>query len=154
MGGALSLLARILPCLSASGSPRYLLVYKSITPFVSVFFLCISTFQGHQSYGIRAHFPGGSEDKASACNAGDPGLTTGLGRSPGEGNGNPLQYSCLENPMDREAWWATVHGVPKSWTRLSDFTLRTLLTDYIYKDPIFKLGHILRHRGVRLQRIF
>ena len=66
--------------------------------------------------------PGGSEDKASACNAGDPGLIPGLGRSPGEGNGNPLQYSCLENPMDRGAWWATVHGVTKSRTRLSDFT--------------------------------
>ena len=49
-------------------------------------------------------FPGGSEVKASAPNAGDPGLIPGLGRSPGEGNGNPLQYSCLENPMDREAW--------------------------------------------------
>ena len=48
--------------------------------------------------------PGGSEGKASACNAGDLGLIPGLGRSPGEGNGNPLQYSCLENPMDREAW--------------------------------------------------
>ena len=46
----------------------------------------------------------------------------GLGRSPGEGNGNPLQYSCLENPMDGGAWWATVHGVAKSWTRLSGFT--------------------------------
>ena len=61
-------------------------------------------------------FPGGSEDKASARNAGDPGLVPGLGRSPGEGNGNPLQYSCLENPMDRGARWATVHGVPKSRT--------------------------------------
>ena len=49
-------------------------------------------------------FPGGSEVKASAPNAGAPGLIPGLGRSPGEGNGNPLQYSCLENPMDREAW--------------------------------------------------
>ena len=48
-----------------------------------------------------------------------PGLIPGLGRSPGEGNGNPLQYSCLKNPMDRRAWWATVHGVAKSWTRLS-----------------------------------
>ena len=47
----------------------------------------------------------------SASNAGDPGLIPGLGRSPGEGNGNPLQYSCLENPMDGGAWWATVHGV-------------------------------------------
>ena len=61
-------------------------------------------------------FPGGSEDKASACNAGDLGSIPGLGRSPGEGNGNPLQYSCLENPMDRGAWRATVHGVAKSWT--------------------------------------
>ena len=58
--------------------------------------------------------------KKSACNAGDPGSIPGLGRSPGEGNGNPLQYSCLENPMDRGAWRATVHGVTKSWTQLSD----------------------------------
>ena len=50
------------------------------------------------------HFPGGPEGKASACNAADLGSVPGLGRSPGEGNGNPLQYSCLENPMDREAW--------------------------------------------------
>ena len=58
----------------------------------------------------------------SACNAGDLGLIPGSGRSPGEGNGNPLQYSCLENPMDGGAWWATVHGVAKSRTQLSDFT--------------------------------
>ena len=56
-------------------------------------------------------FPGGSDGKASACNVGDPGSIPGLGRSPGEGNGNPLQYSCLENPIDGGAWWATVHGV-------------------------------------------
>ena len=67
-------------------------------------------------------FPGGSEGKVSACNAGDPGSIPGLGRSPGERKGNPLQYSCLENPMDRGAWRATVHGVTKSGTRLSDFT--------------------------------
>ena len=67
-------------------------------------------------------FPGGSDDKDSAGNVGDLGSIPGSGRSPGEGNGNPLQYSCLENPMDREAWWATVHGVAKSRTRLSDFT--------------------------------
>ena len=60
--------------------------------------------------------------KASAYNAGDPGSIPGLGRSTGEGNGNPLQYSCLENPMDRGAWQAIVHGVAKSLTRLSDFT--------------------------------
>ena len=66
--------------------------------------------------------PGGSEVKASACNAGDLGSIPGLGRSPGEGDGNPLQYSCLENPMDREVRWATVYGVAKSRTQLSDFT--------------------------------
>ena len=54
-------------------------------------------------------FPGGSEVKASTYNVGDLGLIPGLGRSPGEGNGNPLQYSCLENSMDGGAWWATVH---------------------------------------------
>ena len=72
-------------------------------------------------------FPGGSEVKASACNAGDLGSIPGLGRSPGEGNSNPLQYSCLESPMDGAAWWATVHGVAKSWTRLRDFTFTLLL---------------------------
>ena len=65
-------------------------------------------------------FPGGSDDKESACNAEDLGLVPGLGRSPGEGNGNPLQYSFLENPMDRGVWWATAHGVTKSRTRLSN----------------------------------
>ena len=67
-------------------------------------------------------FSGGSEVKASACTAGDLGSIPGSGRSPGEGNGNPLQYSCLENPMDGGAWWATVHRVAKSRTRLSDYT--------------------------------
>ena len=61
-------------------------------------------------------FPGGSEVKASACNAEDLSPIPGSGRSPAEGNGNPLQYSCLENPMDGGPWWATVHGVAKSQT--------------------------------------
>jgi len=65
-------------------------------------------------------FPGGSEGKESACNVGDPGSTPGSGRYPGEGNGNPLQYSYLENSMDRGAWWAIVHRVSKSQTRLRD----------------------------------
>ena len=67
-------------------------------------------------------FPCSSDGKASAYNAGDLGSIPGLGRSTGEGNGNPLQYSCLENPMDRGAWQAKLHGVEKSRTRLSDFT--------------------------------
>ena len=58
-------------------------------------------------------FPGGSDGNESAYNAGDPSLILGLGRYPGEGNGNPLKYSCLENAMDRGTWWATVHGVAK-----------------------------------------
>ena len=59
-------------------------------------------------------FPGDSGGRESACSKGNPGLIPGLGRSPGDGNGNPLQYSCLENSMDRCAWWATVHGVAES----------------------------------------
>ena len=81
--------------------------------------------------------PGGSEDKASACNAGDLGSIPGLGRSPGEGIGNPLQYSCLENPMDRGAWWATVHGVAKSRTRLSNFTHITHTTSPTESKRLF-----------------
>ena len=67
-------------------------------------------------------FPGGPDSKTSSYNEGDVGSTPGSGRSSGEGNGNPLQYYCLENPIDGEAWRATVHGVTKSQTRLSEFT--------------------------------
>ena len=66
-----------------------------------------------------AGFPGVSDGKQPAYNAGDLGLIPGSGRYPGEGNSNPLQYSCLENSMDRGAWWAVVHGVAKSQTQLS-----------------------------------
>ena len=65
-------------------------------------------------------FPGDSDGKESACNVGDTGLIPGLGQYPGERNGKLLQYSCLENSMDRGAWQARVHGVAKSRTRLSD----------------------------------
>ena len=65
-------------------------------------------------------FSGGSDSKESACNAGDPGSIPGLGRSHGKGNGNPLQYSCLENPTNKGAWRSTVHGVAKSQTCPSD----------------------------------
>ena len=65
-------------------------------------------------------FPDGSDGKESACNVGDPGLIPGSRRSPGEGNGYPRQHSCLENSMDRGVWQATVHGVAKSCTPLSN----------------------------------
>ena len=65
-------------------------------------------------------YSGGLVGKESACNAGDPGSIPGHGKSPGEGNGNSLQYSCLENYMDRGTWWTAIHGVTKSWTRLSN----------------------------------
>ena len=68
----------------------------------------------------RKGFPGGSVSEESACNARDLDLIPGLGRSTGEGNGYPLQYSCLKNSMNRGVWWAIVYGVAKSWTRLSD----------------------------------
>ena len=81
-------------------------------------------------------FPGGSDGKESACNAGDLGPTPALGRSPGEGNSYPLHYSGLENAMDRRAWWATVHGVAKGQTQLSacactDTNISYLSLDYI-----------------------
>ena len=72
---------------------------------------------------VKGVFPGGSVVKNPPANAGDPGdvdLIPGSRISPGVGNGNPLQYSCLENPTDRGAWWATVYGVTKNWARLSN----------------------------------
>ena len=71
-------------------------------------------------YEILEGFPGGSVVKNLLVKAGDPGSILGSGRSPEEGNGTLLQYSCLENPMDRGAWWATVHRVAKSQTQLSN----------------------------------
>ena len=89
-------------------------------------------------------FPGGSDGKESTCNVGDLGLIPGLGRSPGEGNVYPLQYSGLENPMDRGAWQATVHGVANSWTQLSDFPFHRYLVSiclirarYAWQCPCF-----------------
>ena len=86
-------------------------------------------------------FPGGSDSKASAYNVGDPGSIPGLGRSPGEGNGNPLQSSCLENPTDVGTWQATVHGVTKSQTQLSNFTLH--ICSHAYKSLNFQVTAIL-----------
>ena len=78
-------------------------------------------------------FPSGSDDKESACNAGDLGSIPGLGRSPGEENGNPLQYSCQENPMDRGAWGATVHRGAKGQTQLKWLIMYSVQTARIIK---------------------
>ena len=76
--------------------------------------------QKHPCQLYLGSFPGGLDGKESVYNAGDLGSISGSGRSPREENGNPLQHSCLENPMDRGAWQATVYGVTKSWTQLSN----------------------------------
>ena len=89
---------------------EFLFVLLAFLEYLLLFTSCLSMMVG---------FPGGSDGKESACNAGDPGSIPGSGRSPGGGNGNPLQYSCLGNPMDRGAWHATVQGVAKNLTQLS-----------------------------------
>ena len=82
-------------------------------------FLKVCLFIYSSDWGL-CNFPGGSAGKASACNARDPDLIPGLESFPGEGNGNPLQYSCLENSMDIGTWWCIVHGITRSWTQLMD----------------------------------
>ena len=90
----------------------------------------------------KSVLPGGSNDKASACCAGDPGLIPGLGRSPGEGNGNPLQHSCLENPMHEGAWKATVSGITKSRTQLSGFSFSVSVWEEAFDHCIVSPGSI------------
>ena len=83
------------------------------------------TLVNTQSVGLT--FPGGSDGKESARDTGDPGSIPGSGRSPGERNGNPLQYSCLVDSMDRGAWWAIVHGVAKSQKQLKQLSMHALI---------------------------
>ena len=94
-----------------------------------MFILAIRYFIYH-FFIERNGLPSGSDGKESACNVGDLGSIPGSGRFPREGNGYPLHYACLENPMDRGAWWATVHGVAESQTRLSDATTANLNPNY------------------------
>ena len=83
-------------------------------------------------------FPGGSDSKESACSAKDLHSIPGLGRSPGGGHGNPLQYPCLKNPVDRKAWWAAVHMVAKNRTRLSNFHFTSLLRTPLYSHELLR----------------
>ena len=111
----------------------YYFIYSIVNPYSSLCpILCFIRFCFSYWYvgvlersSVEYNFPlpihlGGSDGKASTYNAGDPGSIPGSGSSPGEGDGYPLQYSCQENSTDRGAWWATVHGVAKSQTQLSD----------------------------------
>ena len=82
--------------------------------------ICSATEAPNISAMMWEGFPVGSDSKESACSAGSPGFVPGLRRSPGEGNGDPLKYSCQENPVDLGVWRSTVHGFAKSWTGLSD----------------------------------
>ena len=85
--------------------------------FLSMIFHFLQDFYFKAKLLFSEDFPGGSDGKESTCNAEDPGVILGSGRSPGEGHGNPLQYSCLENSMDRGTWQATIHGVTKTPSR-------------------------------------
>ena len=98
----------------------------------------ISTFETQKRKTL-----GSSDSKEFACSSGDPGSSPGSGRSSGEGNGNPLQYSCLENSMNRGAWQATVHGVTKSRTQLSYFNFFSFLAPRVWVGPCDWLGHWL-----------
>ena len=101
-----------------------------------------------QKIKIDLGFPGGSDGKASAYNAGDRGSIPGLGSFPGEGNNNPLQYSCLENPVDRGTWWAAVHGVAKSRTQLSDFTFTLGKLWNLFKEKCVHAHTHLPHTNI------
>ena len=97
-------------------------------------------------------FPVGSDVKESGCNAGHPGSILGLGRSPGEENGNPLQYSCLENPMDRGAWQATAHGVSKNQTRLKRLSMHARYKpQVIFQQAWFCFLHLSIHLKYKTQ---
>ena len=107
--------------------------------------LCLNFhfYQIDSQTSLICGFTGGSlvDSKESACNTGDPGSIPGSRRPSGEGNGNPLQYSCLENPMDGGAWQSTVHELSKSWTWPSDFTdVQYVCERGFWKESVFALG--------------
>ena len=94
-------------------------------------FIIRSIIEIYIYYDYYWSFPGGSDGKESSCNMGDLSLVPGLGRSPGEGNSSPLQYSGLESPHEQKSRWATVHWVTKSWTWLSDFHFMIIIIFWI-----------------------
>ena len=125
---------------------------------------CLAVHQTHFVFFLRlcldrichtiSGFPGSSAVKESACNAGDPDLILGSGRSLAEGNGYLLQYSCLENSIDRGAWWATVHGVAKSQTLLSAHTHRQTYTGTHTHTHTHTRTHTQNSRHLQVEVIF
>ena len=115
-----------------SGSSSFTYCWSLAWRILSITLLACEMSAIVQQFEHSLGFPGGSDSKESAWNAGGLGSVPGSVWSPGEGNGNPLQYSCLENSMDGEAWWAAVHGVAKSRTRLSNFTMYKLPHNYTH----------------------
>ena len=115
----------------------FLKVLKSMIHFDLTFVWSVNT--SSSSWG----FPGSSVSKESACSAGDSGLIPGSGRSPGKRNGNPLQYSCLENPMDRGTWWATVHGVARARHNLATKLPPEMKCEVYVEAFFFAYGHLI-----------
>ena len=121
---------------------------KDVTPQVNCSSLLASGSFSRVAYHLEGFFSGDSKVKNRPANSRDAGLISGLERYPGGGNSNPLQYSCLENPMDRGAWQATVHGVAKSRTRLSDWT-RTIIWGPCWGHSV--LNYFWNNLGERLR---
>ena len=96
------------------------IIYKNIDSLYYIHEINTILYFFKKTYYSILGFPGDSDGKESVCSARDPGSNPGLGRCPGEGNGNPRHYSCLEDSMDRGAWQATIHGVTKTWTLMSN----------------------------------
>ena len=116
------MLERVAPSGGSRGKPISLLLPASKGHLHS---LACGLFDARDFITLTSELgnPGGSDGKMSTCNVGDLGSVPGLGRSPGGGHGNPAQYSCLENPMDRGAWQAAVHRVAQSWTQLKRLSM-------------------------------
>ena len=130
------MLERVAPSGGSRGKPISLLLPASKGHLHS---LACGLFDARDFITLTSELgnPGGSDGKMSTCNVGDLGSVPGLGRSPGGGHGNPAQYSCLENPMDRGAWQAAVHSVAQSWTQLKRLS-KHMLNLYIYHHISFK----------------
>ena len=133
-----------------SDEQAHLKATGKILDYMMILYLYLVCFIFSALYSVlpfHLGFPCSSVGKESACSAGTQLLIPGLGRSPGEGNGNPFQYSCLENPMDREGCWATVHGVTNSRTRLSKTHTRNKTKDGIHR--YLRSGYIFQINMIR-----